>query len=192
MLAFITTVALGTLRIWPIHAEQVLRSIHAFVVGLIPLSLCFWYYHTVEEFPHSRVYFTYSSALFFLSDALVVLAVILWLSAKIAHPTQITITRQKLHALFSDLRLPLFAIFLLSSFSVAWSSDWRTSLYIAVHFWLIFLLILSLHDWRDVWKPVIFGLCAALSIQLIAGFAGFTLQSTAFLNPLQMNWPGNC
>lgn len=190
MLAFITTVALGTLRIWPIHAEQVLRSIHAFVVGLIPLSLCFWYYHTVEEFPHSRVYFTYSSALFFLSDALVVLAVILWLSAKIAHPTQITITRQKLHALFSDLRLPLFAIFLLSCFSVAWSSDWRTSLYIAVHFWLIFLLILSLHDWRDAWKPVIFGLCAALSIQLIAGFAGFTLQSTAFLNPLQLNWPG--
>ena len=190
MLAFVTTSALGALRIWPTQAERALRSIYAFIVGLIPLSLCFWYYRTIEEFPHSRVYFTYSSALFFLSDALVVLAVILWLSAKIAHPTQLTITRPKLHTLFSDLRLPLFAVFLLCCFSVAWSSDWRTSLYIAVHFWLIFLLILSLHDWRDVWKPVIFGLCAALSIQLIAGFAGFTLQSTAFLNPLQMNWPG--
>jgi O-antigen ligase len=35
-----------------------------------------------------------------------------------------------------------------------------------------------------------FGLCAALTIQIITGFAGFALQSTAFLTPLDMKWPG--
>ena len=190
MLAFITTIALGMLRIWPIQTEKVLRGIHAFVVGLIPLSLCFWYYRTIEEFPHSRVYFTYDSALFFVSDALALLAVILWLSVKISHSTQLAITYQKVHLLPSDFRFPLFAIFLLSSFSIVWSSDWRTSFYIALHFWLIFLLILSLRNWRDAWKPVMYGLCAALSIQMIAGFVEFALQSTSFLNPFHLNWPG--
>jgi hypothetical protein len=35
-----------------------------------------------------------------------------------------------------------------------------------------------------------FGLCAALSIQLIAGFIGYAQQSTAFLDLLNMKWPG--
>jgi O-antigen ligase len=35
-----------------------------------------------------------------------------------------------------------------------------------------------------------FGFCAALSIQLIAGFAGYAQQSTAFLESLNMKWPG--
>jgi O-antigen ligase len=34
------------------------------------------------------------------------------------------------------------------------------------------------------------GFCAALSIQLIAGIVGFLSQSTAFLAPLHLNWPG--
>ena len=35
-----------------------------------------------------------------------------------------------------------------------------------------------------------YGFCAALAFQFIAGFTGFTLQSTAFLNPLELKWPG--
>jgi O-antigen ligase len=34
------------------------------------------------------------------------------------------------------------------------------------------------------------GFCGALSIQIIAGLTGFALQSTAFLAPLGMTWPG--
>ena len=84
ILAFVTTSALGALRLWPVRAEKVLRSVYAFIVGLIPLSLCFWYYRTIADFPHGRAYFIYTDALFFLSDGLVLLAVILWISTRIA------------------------------------------------------------------------------------------------------------
>jgi O-antigen ligase len=35
-----------------------------------------------------------------------------------------------------------------------------------------------------------YGLSVALAIQLIAGFTGFALQSTSFLEPLNLEWPG--
>lgn len=35
-----------------------------------------------------------------------------------------------------------------------------------------------------------YGLAAALVFQLVAGYTGFALQSTAFLEPLNMEWPG--
>src|SRR6185369_6367744 len=71
-----------------------------------------------------------------------------------------------------------------------WSSDWRTSLYISVHLWLVMLLILSLKDWKEAWRPVMFGLCAALTIEIIVGFGSFALQSTSFLETLTMKWRG--
>lgn len=201
MLAFVTATALGALRILPIQAEKVLRGIHAFVVGLIPISLCFWYYRTIAEISHDRVYFIYDSALFFLGDALVLIAVILWISTRMAQYPQLQtlagITNyseaslgDKLHSRLSDFRLLLFALFLLSSFSVLWSSDWRTSLSVTLHFWLIFLFVLSLRDWREAWKPAMLGFCAALSIQVITGIVEFATQSTAFLKPLHLTWPG--
>jgi len=187
LLAFVTASALGALRVWRVEAERVIRNNHSFLFGLIPIALCFWTYRTIGEFPHPRVYFTYDNALFFISDALAVIAVILWLSVKI---TQAPLTNYKFRLPLSPFILSLLALFLLSSFSVLWSRDWRTSLYISLHFWLIFLLIFSLRDWREAWKIALFGLCAALTVQLVAGFAGFALQSTAFLEPLDMKWPG--
>ena len=197
MFAFVTTAALGALRLWPVQAEKVLQGIYAFIVGLIPLSLCFWYYRTIAEFPHERVYFIYDHALFFLTDALILSAVILWLSVKIVQPIKLRIRNyyelslsDKLAAFLSDFHRPLFTLFLLSSISILWSADWRTSLFITLHFWLLFLFILSLQDWRDAWKPIMLGSCAALSIQIIASFVEFATQSTAFLRPLHSNWPG--
>lgn len=190
MLALISTSALGMLRLWPIQAEKILKETHAFTVGLIPLCLCFWYYRTIAEFPHERVYFIYDSAVFFLTDALVLFAVILWLSVKIVQPLTLGVSNFKPASLLGDFRIPLFAIFLLSSLSILWSADWRTSLFITLHFWLLFLFILSLKDWHDAWRPVMFGFCAALSIQVIASFVEFATQSTYFLRPLHSNWPG--
>ena len=181
MLAFVASTALGTLRLYPIQAEWVIRKIYSFVIGLLPITLCFWLFRIVGGFSHPRVYFTYDNALFFISDALVLLAVILWVTVKIAHPTKIQFTKYESF---------LFAIVLLASVSVIWSSDWRTSLYISLHFWLIFLFILSLRDWHETWQVAMFGLCGALSIQIISGFTGFALQSTAFLESLNMKWPG--
>jgi O-antigen ligase len=189
ILSLVMTLALGSLRIWPLRAEKALRSIYAFLVGLIPVSLCFWYYRTLGEFSHQRVYFTYDNALFFLSDALALLAVIIWISIKIAQP-RITNYKLRFHPAQQSFILLLFVLFLLASLSILWSSDWRTSLYISLHLWLVFLLILSLRDWRDAWKPVMFGFCVALSIQILTGFIGFASQSTAFIAPLDTIWPG--
>ncbi|HJS20464.1 MAG TPA: O-antigen ligase family protein, partial [Anaerolineales bacterium] len=58
------------------------------------------------------------------------------------------------------------------------------------HVCLVCLLIFSLRDWNHAWKPAMFGLCAALTFQIVAGFGSFALQSTAFLEPLEMKWPG--
>jgi hypothetical protein len=207
MLAFVSTTAFGFLRIWHIKAQRVLRGLHAFVVGLIPLSLCFWYYRTIAEFPHGRAYFIYTDAIFFLSDALVLLAVILWISTRVANMSLRGATlaapqrsnlrlngvinpTTSLKASLNNFLHPLLALIVLSSLSILWATDWRTSLYIALHLWLIFFFVLSLIDWRDAWRPAMFGFCAALSIQFISSIVEFAAQSTTFLKPLQLTWPG--
>jgi O-antigen ligase len=190
VLSLITSLSLGSLRAWPRRAEKVLRGVYAFVVGLIPMALCLWYYRIISEFPHERIYFTYTDALFFLADGLVLFAVILWLAVKIAQPSainsrQFTFSNQRSAISF------LFAIFfLLSSLSIFWSRDWRTSLYVFLHILLVFLFVLSLRDWPQAWRAILLGFCAALSFQFIAGIVGFLNQSTAFLTALDLNWPG--
>jgi len=192
MLAFVTASAFGVLRIYPIQAEWVIRKAYAFVIGLIPITLYFWLYRTIGDFSHPRVYFTYDNALFFLSDGLAVLAGILWLSAKISQSSSfifhLSLKNFTSRPPTSYFLLSIFTLF--ATISTFWSRDWRTSLYIALHFWLIFLLILSLRDWHETWTVAMFGLCAALSIQLITGFIGYAQQSTAFLDSLNMKWPG--
>jgi len=200
ILAFVTALSLGTLRVYPIQAKWVIQRIHSFLIGFIPIALCFWVYRTIGEFSHPRVYFTYDNALFFLSDALSVLAVTLWLTVKITQPsfffllssaqTNSSHFLRKFTLHPSAFILPLFTFCLFATISTLWSDDWHTSLYIALHFWLVFLLALSLRDWHESWKFAMFGLCVALSIELIVGFTEFTLQSTAFLEPLDMKWPG--
>jgi len=190
LLAFVTASTLGALRIYPFQAERVIRSLYSLLIGLIPIALCLWVYRPITEFPRARVYFTYTDALFFFSDALVLLAIVLWGSTKIAQPPRLTppISRPFYH--LSSFILLFSAFCLLSTISIIWSQDWRTSLYISLHFWIVYLLILSLRAWREVWKIVMFGLCSALSLQLIVGFIGFAFQSTEFLASLNMNWPG--
>jgi O-antigen ligase len=191
MMVFVSTISLGMLRVYPIQAEWGIRKIYTFAIGLLPLSLCFWLYRTIGEFIHPRVYFTYDSALFFIGDGLTLLAVVLWLSVKITLPSFISqLVPERFAANLSTFHFLFFAILLLATISVIWSRDWRTSLYVSLHLWLIFLLILSLRDWHETWTVVMFGLCAALSIQLIAGFVGYAQQSTAFLESLDMKWPG--
>lgn len=186
LLSFAAALSLGAFRLAPGHAERVLRGIHAFLVGLIPISLGFWYYRVIAEFPHEGVYFTYTHALFFVTDALVLLAVVLWLSAKTAQAQNAAYKSRPLSAPL----LLFFGLCLLTTVSILWSRDWRVSLYVSLHFWLIFLFALSLREWTGAWQSILYGLCAALSVQLIAGWIGFGAQSTAFLAPLGMNWPG--
>jgi len=182
VLSLIVSLSLESLRVWPLQAEKALQGIYAFTAGLIPVALCFWYYRIINASPHDRVYFTYTDAIFFLADGLMLLAVILWLAVKVARPLA---SVQRLA--FSFL---LFTFYFLSSLSILWSRDWRTSLYISLHILLILLFILSLRHWPHAWRPLLLGLCAALSIQFITGLVEFISQTTAFLAPFGLNWPG--
>ncbi len=189
MLAFVATSALGMLRIYPYQTEWVLRKVYTFLIVLLPITLCFWIYRTIADFSHPRVYFTYDNALFFLSDAIVLTAIVLWLAVKISQASTKRMERSFFFPPYSFILL-FFVFSLLLTLSTLWSRDGRTSLYISLHFWLVFLLILSLRDWPESWTFALYGFCAALSIELITGFAEFALQSTSFLNPLAMKWPG--
>ena len=180
VLSLITSLSLGSLRLWPRSAEYFLRACYTFCVALLPLGICFWYFRTIYTIPHERVYFIYTDALFFLADGFVLLAVILWLALKIKYGSPLS----------SSLVLLPSALCILTFLSIYWSRDPRTSLYVSLHILLVFLLILSLRDRPDAWKLVLAGLCAALSIQLVAGLVGFVSQSTAFLAPLHLTWPG--
>lgn len=186
LLSFLVTSSLGSLRIWPTISEKVIRSSHAVVIGLIPISLCFWYYKLVGDFPHKQVYFTYDHALFFLCDGLALLAVVLWIAV------QVSTKKLQLRNIFrADILVKLLlALCTLIFLSIFWSADWRTSLYLSLHFWLAFALMLSLRDWKENWRAVALGLSAALSVQVFATLIGFYSQSTEFLDPLNLNWPG--
>jgi hypothetical protein len=178
-LSLITSLALGSWRIWPAQAEASLRNVYLFLVSLIPLAASFWYYRVIGRFSQERVYFIYTDALFFLVNALLLLAVLLWLITRIE----------------SDILLPSFILlpssFILLTFvSILWSRDWRTSLAVSLHILLIFLFILSLRDQPGAWRFLLLGFCAALSMQAIVGIVEFMKQSTAFLAPLHLNWPG--
>jgi hypothetical protein len=190
ILSLLTTLSLGSLRVWPVQTEKVLRGVYTFMIGLLPLGLSFWYYRTINEFPHDRVYFTYTDALFFLADGLVLLAVIFWLAVKLHNGFP-------LFNVASPLRAPLSSLFylpmifcLLIFLSTLWSRDRRISLYVSLHILLVFLFILSLRDWPHAWEAVLLGFCAALSIQFITGIVEFIQQSTGSLNSLNSNWPG--
>ena len=206
LLSLLTAVCLGSLRLWPLKAEKALRDVYALIVSLLPLGLSFWYYRRLNAIPHDRVYFIYTDALFFLADGLVFLAVLIWLVIKISNGSHLFDTTSFLKPPLSSLRpglqgpdallggqtfVYLFTSFSLLAFlSLLWSRDWRTSLYISFHILLVFLFIVSLRDLPHAWRPVLLGFCAALSVQVMTGVVEFLKQTTAFLAPLRLNWPG--
>ena len=190
LLSLITSLSLGSLRIWHVQAERVLRGKYAFLLGVFPLGLSFWHYKTIASFPQERVYFIYTDALFFLADALMLLAIVLWGSTKIARLSDLPVPHFLLPRQISITGILAVAFSLLTFMSLVWSRDWRTSLFVALHILLALIFILSLRDWSHAWKFVLLGFCAALSFQFITGLVEFITQSTAFLAPLRLNWPG--
>jgi hypothetical protein len=158
MLSLITALSLGSLRVWPVQAEKALRGAYAFILGLLPLSLCFWYYRIIHPIPRERVYFIYTDALFFLAHGLVLLAVILWLTVKMK--TGFSLSSLRYNSGPAYLLLPA-AFCILAFVSTLWSRDWHTSLAVSLNILLIFLFILSLRNWPHAWKFVLLGFCAA-------------------------------
>ncbi len=190
LLSLITSLSLGSLRVWNLQAARVLQGVYAFLLGLLPVGLTFWYYKIIVPFPQERVYFIYTDALFFLTDALMLIAVILWGSVKIARSQQLPSTNygSSGRQLFAGILPVVFCI--LAFLSMLWSRSWHTSLSVALHILFILLFIISLRDWSHAWKFVLLGFCAALSFQIVVGIVEIVTQSTSFLAPLHLTWPG--
>jgi hypothetical protein len=147
------------------------------------------------------VYFIYSQALFFLADAIALLAVMIWLAVRLASPSPRIDSypgqessersgRPRLGRKVLTLTEWLGALCSLASLSILWAVDRSTSLYFALHLWLVFGLFLSLQDWPRAWNAVLVGCCAALTLEIAAGFLESAAQSTRMLAPLQATWPG--
>lgn len=188
-LAFATSLALGSLKVRPVGSKRVMAGVFSVLVALIPVGICFWHFYTIFEFTHPRVYFIYTDVLLFITDAVMVLAVIVWLSTRVSADSGAAQDHSNIR--FSAISSSLIGLLILISVSVIWSYDWRISLFVCLHFWLVLLLIFSLRHWPAAWKPMMLGLTIALSIEIVIGFLGFAWQSTAFLDPLKMEWPGS-
>ena len=163
---------------------RTLLGLHRLAVGLLPVSLCFWYYRPIVPADHAHVYFTYASVLFFLSDGIAFLAVTVWLCARLMGHQPVSVSGQQ------PLLLSLFALVMLASLSTVWSIAPTFSFYTAAHLWFMLGLFLSVRGEPDSWRAIGFGCVAALV--LLSSIAGweFLAQSTAFLMPLHLNWPG--
>jgi hypothetical protein len=191
----------GTLalrRYRPALSARLLPAIQAFALGLLPLGLTFWSYRRLFAIPQERIYFTYSDALFFLSDGIVLVAVMAWLVNKIPIGTlPPSAPSPKFPLKFAGFwgrageGVWLFALCALASLSTFWSLDWRTSLYVSLHGWLVFGLYLSLRDTPRAWRTFAIGSVAALLLQAFIGIWQFSAQSTAFSMSLGLDWPGD-
>jgi hypothetical protein len=206
LFALASAAALAGMRLRPILAQKVLYRIHHLSIGLLPVALCFWYYLTLATTQIPGVYFTYTDALFFASDALGVIALLSWLIARHFEPPDATTPSSSIRThkqrnlveavkglqLFAPARLErwFLALCLLASLSVLWSVDWHISLYASLHLWLVFGVFLSLQDRPETWRFAALGFCAALALQIFIGTWQFSAQSTDFMKPLRLSWPG--
>jgi len=195
---FFLTGVLAIRRYRPALGKRILPGIQAFAIGVLPLGLTFWAYRRLFAISHERIYFTYSDALFFISDGIALVAVLVWVVNKIpiaSLPTSLKFQKTEfwrgVARRIGREGIWLFALSLFASLSTFWSLDWRTSLYIALHGWLAFGLFLSLRETPQAWRPFVLGSVAALVLQAIIGAWQVVSQSTAFTMNLGLNWPGD-
>jgi hypothetical protein len=198
LFCFFLTGALAIRRYRPTLSERILPGIQSFAIGLLPLGLTFWAYRRLFAIPHERIYFTYSDALFFLSDGIAVVVVLAWLVGKIPIGPLPTLPKiQKTEFKGGIFRMMgwegawFFALLVIAILSTLWSLDWRTSLYVTLQSWLAFGLFLTLCGRPSVWRSFALGSVAALFLQVVIGIWQVVSQSTVFTMSLDLDWPGN-
>jgi len=164
-------------------AIRLITAMYFAALGLLPVALGFWAYYPllVEHYP--PVYFAYSSVLLFPADLL-------------------TIT---LLAADAGLRLltgrplaprpapPTTALLLLAAWaaaSAAWSPEPRLSLYHGLHLGLTASMALFLADRPEAWAALATGSLGGIGLQVLVAAGEVLLQTTAFLDPLGLEWPG--
>jgi O-antigen ligase len=205
LFAFFTSGVLALQRYRLALSLRLLPALQTLAIGLLPVGLSFWSYRRLFAIQHERVYFTYSDALFFLSDGIALVVVLAWLVSPHPGPPPSSANpsgrwrRVPLRQAQGKLRAGggwagegawLFALCAFASLSMLWSLDWRTSLYISLHAWLVFGLYLSLRERPRAWRPFAIGSIAAIFLQAIIGIWQVSAQSTASTMALGLHWPG--
>lgn len=178
---------------------RMLLRVHRLAVGALPVALGFWYYHLLVPAEHARVYFIYDNVLIFLSDGIAAVAVAAWIGARLIAGQVSNLSHEEPVAKLSLIRTianqpyvwALLGLVVLSSVSIAWSIDRTLSAYVAAHLWLMFGLFLSIRNEPECWSAIALGCVLGLVAQVFAGGYEFLVQSTAFLAPLRMMWPGS-
>ena len=195
ILALAVTTGLAGLRLRPALAVRALEKVYTIAIGLLPIGLVLWYFRPLTNINYPGVYFAYDNAGVFLSDAIALIAVLVWILTRwfrnADEPDSHEATKFfSLASWLTSIASWVFALCCLASLSVLWSKDWRVSLYLSLHLWLGFGLFLSLRDRSDAWQAAMIGFCAALGIEIITGFPEFVFQSTRLFTMLNLNWPG--
>lgn len=192
LLAFFTAAFLAVRIYWPPVSEKLSATWQAFALGMLPVSLTFWSYRRLFAIEHPRIYFTYTDALFFLSDGIALTMVLVFAIGRRRAPfwpEGSLSTRWR--AFFARPAGWLVALCALAMASVVWSLDWRTSLYVSLHGWLCLGLYFAVRDTPAAWRWFAWGCCAALALQTFAGGWQFLAQSTEVTLPLGLEWPGS-
>jgi hypothetical protein len=217
LLALAITAALAALRLWPAHAQNFLYQLHSFWIGMLPLGLVLWYFRPLTTLEIPRVYFIYDNTLVFLADGLTLAAVLAWAAARWIGPRRaaesVGAAREEgghigpplrghpawngMKEGFRSFQIPfgsvqfwLLILLCLASLSIFWSQDRLVSAGICLQLWLGYALFVSLRDRPNTLRSAALGFCAALGLQIAIGFAEFVSQSTHFLQPLGLVWPG--
>ncbi|MDR7574312.1 MAG: O-antigen ligase family protein [Armatimonadota bacterium] len=160
-----------------------LNGLYMGAIGALPVALGFWAYIPWQRLPYPPVYFVYSSILLFGSDLLVLIALGADLGLR-------ALTRTP------EVRWPhpslLFLIGLAAwaTLSAAWSLEPRLSFYTGLHLLGISSLALSLSGRPSAWRPLSFGCFLGILLQTTLAALETIAQSTAFLKPLGLEWPG--
>ena len=176
------------------------KASRQFATGLLPVAIGFWYYRIIFPASHPGVYFTYDNVLVFLSDVIVLAVIILMLLEKLlsglaghhaasmiipagVHPAGIRAERTFVGLLIGIVTLSLVSVF--------WSIFVPMSIYTAIHLILMFALFLTLRGDPESWKYVALGSCAVVFIESAVAVMEYATQSTAFLAPSGLWWPGD-
>ncbi len=160
-----------------------LNGLYIGAIGTLPIALGFWVYIPWQRLHYPPVYFVYSSALLFGSDLLLLIAIGADLGLRALSKTP-------------RIRWPHGSILFLiglsawAALSAAWSLEPRLSLYTSLHLLGISGLALSLSERPSAWRPLSLGCFLGILCQTALAAAESLAQSTAFLEPLGMEWPG--
>ncbi len=169
------------------HARRLiaifLEGIHTGAIGLLPVVIGIWVYIPLLRLSYPPVYFTYSSILLFGSDLLILLALGAELGLRALTGT-FRIQRPR-GGILGLLGLAAWAIL-----SAAWSIEPRLSAAFGFHLLGLIGVILSLRGRSQAWRAFSLGCMAGILLQSSIAAVEVLTQSTAFLEPLRLEWPG--